>query len=70
MLLLTQCSHLFGKVCPKLAEEVATGQQVKGGVAPHGVKGKGVHSTGETSQVVDLVLPVGCHLEKCSWWFR
>lgn len=60
-MLLTQCSHLFGKVSPKLAEEVATGQQVKGRVAPHGVKHEGVHSTGEAGHVTDLVLPVGCH---------
>lgn len=63
-MLLTQCSHLFGKVCPELAEQVSTGQQVKGGVAPHGVKSEGVHCTREASHVTHLVLPVGCHHER------
>lgn len=64
--LLTQCSHLFGKVCPKAAEEVTTGQQVEGGVAPHGVKGERVHGTREAGHVTHLVLPVGCHHESAA----
>lgn len=51
VVLLTQCSHLFRKICPEPAKEVATGQQVKGGVAPHGVKGERVHGTGELGHV-------------------
>lgn len=63
-LLLTQCSHLFRKVCSETAEKVATGQQVKGRVAPHGVKGEWIHGTRETGHMTHLVLPVGCHLGK------
>lgn len=51
LVLLTQCSHLFRKICPEPAKEVATGQQVKGGVAPHGVKGERVHGAGELGHV-------------------
>lgn len=59
--LLTQCRHLFGKISPETAEEVTAGQKVKGRVAAHGVKGKGVHGTGELGHVAQLVLPVGGH---------
>lgn len=69
-MLLTQCSHLFRKVCSKLAKEVATGQEVKGGVAPHGVKGEWVHGAGKLGHVMQLMLPVGCHYEKCCSWLR
>lgn len=65
--LLTQSSHLFGKVCSKLAKKVAAGQEVEGRVAPHGVKGERVHGTGELGHVMQLMLPVGRHPGKC-WW--
>lgn len=45
---------------------MTTGQQVKGGVAPHGVKGEGVHGTRVTSHVTHLVLSVGRHRDKYS----
>lgn len=62
--LLTQCRHLFGKIRSETAEEVAAGQKVKGRVAAHGVKGKGVHGAGELGHVTQLVLPVGGHCGK------
>lgn len=70
MTLLTQSSHLFGKVCSKLAKKVAAGQEVEGRVAPHGVKGERVHGTGELGHVMQLMLPVGRHPGKCWWWLR
>lgn len=70
MALLTQSSHLFGKVCSKLAKKVAAGQEVEGRVAPHGVKGERIHGTGELGHMMQLMLPVGRHPGKCWWWFR
>ena len=64
-MLLTQSGHLSGQVGPEPAKEVATGQQVKGGVAPHGVEGERVHSTGEAGHVTHLMLPIGCHGAEC-----
>lgn len=61
LLLLTQSSHLFGKVRSEATKQVAAGQQVEGGVAPHRVKGEGVHGTGESRHVAHLVLSVCCH---------
>lgn len=62
--LLTQRSHLFGKICSKPAKKVTTGQQVEWGVAPHGIKGERVHGAREARHVTYLVLSVGCHREK------
>lgn len=45
---------------------MTTGQQVKGGVATHGVKGEGVHGTRVTRHVTHLVLSVGRHRDKYS----
>lgn len=67
LLLLTQSSHLFRKVRSEATEQVAAGQQVKGGVAPHRVKGEGVHGTGETRHVTHLVLSVCCHRDTGYW---
>lgn len=46
---------------------MAAGQEVKGGVAPHGVKGERVHGAGELGHVMQLMLPVGRHPGK-RWW--
>lgn len=46
---------------------MVAGQEVKGGVAPHGVKGERVHGAGELGHVMQLVLPVGRHPGK-RWW--
>lgn len=46
---------------------MAAGQEVKGGVAPHGVKGEREHGAGELGHVMQLMLPVGRHPGK-RWW--
>lgn len=68
-MLLTQCRHLFRKICPEAAKEVAAGQKVKGRVAAHGVESERVHGAGKLGHVSQLVLPVGGHREKLMLYF-
>lgn len=59
--ILTQRCHLFGKVRPKPSKQATVGQQVEGGVASHGIEGKGVDSRWEAGHVTHLPFPIGCH---------
>ena len=58
---LTQSGHLFGQVSSEAAKQAAIGQQVEGGVAPHGVESKRVDSRWEAGHVTHLPFPVGRH---------
>ena len=57
---LTQSRHLSGQVGTESPKQAAIGQQVKGGVAPHGVEGKRVDSRWE-AHLTHLPFPVGSH---------
>lgn len=59
--ILTQRCHFFGKIRPETAKQATIGQQVEGGVAPHGTEGEGVDSRGKAGHVTHLPFPVGCH---------
>lgn len=58
---LTEGGHFLGQVGTKSSKQAAIGQQVEGGVAPHGVEGEGVDSRWEASHVTHLLFPVGSH---------
>lgn len=58
---LTQGGHLFRQVGAETSKQTAIGQQVEGGVAPHGVEGKRVDSRWEAGHVTHLSFPVGRH---------
>ena len=58
---LTESSHLFGQVSTESAKQAAVGQQIKGGVASHGVEGEGIDSRWEAGHVTHLLFPVGSH---------
>lgn len=59
---LTQGGHLFRQVSTEASKQAATSQQVKGGVAPHGVEGKRVDSRWEAGHMTNLPFPVGRHV--------
>lgn len=58
---LTEGSHFLGQVGAESSKQAAIGQQVEGGVAPHGVEGEGVDSRWEASHVTHLLFPVCGH---------
>lgn len=58
---LTESGHLFGQVSTESPKQAAVGQQVKGGVASHGVEGEGVDSRWEAGHMTHLLFPVGSH---------